>query len=107
MPEQREGMHAGGRRQGREARSEATRRLGDLRRAQPADATLKNLLGVLTTKLELCAELPVFEWEAGNEGHDSCARAFRALAEEERDSCATVLECLRAHLQQAAPRMRA
>ena len=51
--------------------SDATRRLSDLRRAQPADATLKNLLGVLNAKLELCASLPVFEWEAGTEGYES------------------------------------
>jgi hypothetical protein len=104
MPERREGTQSGGRREGR---SEATVRLGDLRRAQPADATLKNLLGLLTTKLELCAELPVFEWEAGNEGYDACARTFRALAEGERDSCAEVLDCLRSHLEHRALGTRA
>ena len=84
--------------------SEATRRLTDLRRAQPADATLRNLLGVLNAKLELCASLPVFEWEAGSEGHEDCAAAFRDLAEQERRLCSDVLERLREHLDRRATR---
>jgi len=82
--------------------SVATRRLSDLRRAQPADATLKNLLGVLSAKLELCASLPVFEWEAGSEGYEDCAIAFRSLAEAERRSCTDVIERLREHLENRA-----
>ena len=82
--------------------SEATRRLTDLRRAQPADATLKNLLGVLTAKLELCASLPVFEWEAATEGYEECAAVFRRLAESERSSCTDVIDRLREHLEHRA-----
>jgi hypothetical protein len=82
--------------------SDATRRLSDLRRAQPADATLRNLLGVVSAKLELCASLPVFEWEAGSEGYEECAAAFRKLAEAERRSCSDVLDRLREHLDQRA-----
>lgn len=82
--------------------SAATRRLSDLRRGQPADATLRNLLGVLSAKLELCASLPVYEWEAGSEGFEDCAAAFRNLAESERRSCGEVLERLREHLEQRA-----
>jgi hypothetical protein len=82
--------------------SDVTRRLTDLRRAQPADATLRNLLGVLNAKLELCASLPVFEWEAGSEGHEDCAAAFRHLAEAERQSCSEILDRLRAHLDKRA-----
>lgn len=82
--------------------SDATQRLGDLRRAQQADATLKNLLGVLNAKLELCACLPVYEWEASREGHTERAAAFRDLAEAERRSCSDVLDHLRAHLEQRA-----
>jgi hypothetical protein len=82
--------------------SEATRRISDLRRAQPTDATLRNLLGVLSAKLELCASLPVYEWEAGSEGHEDCAAAFRSLAEAERQSCNIVLNRLREHLEHRA-----
>jgi hypothetical protein len=82
--------------------SEATRRLTDLRRGQPADATLKNLLGVLSAKLELCASLPVYEWEAGTEGYEDCAAAFRDLAEAERRSTSAVIDRLREHLVQRA-----
>ena len=78
--------------------SQATRRLADLRRSQPADATLRNLLGVLSAKLELCASLPVYEWEADSEGHGDCAMAFRDLAEAERRSCNEVIDQLREHL---------
>jgi hypothetical protein len=79
--------------------TDAARRLADLQRAQPADATLRNLLGCLNAKLDLCARLPVFEWEAGNEGYESSAHAFRRLAEAERRSCAEILDCLREHLE--------
>jgi hypothetical protein len=82
--------------------SDATRRLTDLRRAQPADATLKNLLGVLSAKLDLCASLPVFEWEAGTEGCEDCAAVFRRLAETERRSCTDVIDHLRQHLEHRA-----
>ena len=77
-------------------------RLSDLRRGQPADTTLRNLLGVLSAKLELCASLPVYEWEAGSEGHTACATAFRDLAELERRTCNDVLEQLRTHLDRRA-----
>jgi hypothetical protein len=77
----------------------AARSLQDLRRAQPADATLQNLLGVLSAKLELCARLPIFEYEAGAEGHDDCADAFRVLADTERASFNALLDCLRRHLR--------
>jgi hypothetical protein len=82
--------------------NQATRRLTDLRRAQPADATLKNLLGLLNAKLELCASLPVYEWEAASEGFHEGAMAFRSLAEAERRSCGEVIELLRQHLGQRA-----
>jgi len=78
--------------------TEAPRRLSDLRKGQPADATLRNLLGVLSAKLELCASLPVYEWEAGSEGHATSAIAFRNLAEAERQSCNDVMDELRRHL---------
>ena len=79
--------------------NDATRRLSDLRRSMPTDGTLRNLLGVLSAKLELCASLPVYEWEAGSEGHADCAAAFRMLAEAERRSCSDVLDQLREHLE--------
>ena len=82
--------------------SEATRRLSDLRRAQPGDATLRNLLSVLNSKMDLCASLPVFEWEAGSEGWPDRAEAFRDLAEVERRSCSGLLDELRLHLEQRA-----
>jgi hypothetical protein len=82
--------------------SEPTRRLSDLRRAQPADATLRNLLGILNAKLELCASLPVYEWEAETEGWTERAEAFRKFAETERRACGDVLDELRAHLEQRA-----
>jgi len=82
--------------------SAATRRLSDLRRSQPGDATLRNLLGILNAKLELCANLPVFEWEASSEGWTERAAAFRLLADAEQRSCSDVIEQLQAHLEQRA-----
>ena len=77
------------------------RRLSELRRASAADATLQNLLTTLGAKLDLCARLPVFEYEAASEGNDASATAFRQLAESERDSFNALLVCLRAYLDQA------
>ena len=65
-------------------RADRFQRFGVLRRAQPADATMKNLLELLTVKLELCERLPVWEWEAGDEGNETCAATFHAVLETER-----------------------
>jgi hypothetical protein len=74
--------------------------ISELRGAQPADATLQNLLSVLSAKLELCSRLPIFEYEAGNEGHHTSAAAFRQLADFERRSFNELLVCLRLHLEE-------
>lgn len=87
---------------GRTQESDAAVRLSNLRRAQADDPTLKNLLGILTTKLELCSRLPVLEWEAAHEGDANCAATFRRLAEEERRSCSDVIDCLQKHLDRRA-----
>jgi hypothetical protein len=87
----------------RPARSDSAQRLGGLRRSQPADVTLRNLLALLTSKLDLCASLPVWEWEAANEGHEESADCFSAFAEAERRSTADVIACLRTHLEHTAP----
>lgn len=83
--------------------SNAARRLSDLRAAQPADPTLQNLLGVLSAKLDLCSRLPIYEYEAGSEGHEDAARAFRRLAEVERRSFDEIIAALRQHLDQRTP----
>jgi hypothetical protein len=88
---------------GQPASTDAPRRLSDLRRSQPTDLTLRNLLNVLSAKMELCASLPVYEYEASAEGHEVSARAFRRLAEAERATCSDVLEQLKAHLDQRTP----
>ena len=75
------------------------RAIADLARVQPTDATLKNLLRLLDAKLEMCARLPVFEWEADHEGFADCAAAFRRLAEAEHSACGEVMDALRIHLQ--------
>jgi hypothetical protein len=100
MADREDGPHRGRFDSGR-ARSDPTRRLGALRRAQPADTTVQNLLALLTTQLELCARLPVYEWEANRDGHHGCARTFRSVAEVEQQSCSEVLQRLRTQLDQA------
>ena len=45
------------------------RRISDLHRSQPTDATLKNLLGALNAKLEFCARLPVLAFTAFPRSH--------------------------------------
>jgi hypothetical protein len=80
--------------------SSGPRRLEDLRRAKPADNTLENLLQVLNAKLELCARLSVYEFEAETEGHLPAARAFRELADAERASFDALLQTLRGYLDE-------
>ncbi len=80
------------------------RRLNELRRAHPADATLQNLLTALGAKLEFCTRLPVYEYEASTEGHQDCARAFEVLAHAERAHVNELLKVLRAHLDHSLTR---
>jgi hypothetical protein len=84
--------------------SRAARRLSDLRKAQPGDPTLQNLLGVLSAKVDLCARLPIFEYEASSQGHEACVRMFRRLAETERRSFEEILACLREHIDETSGR---
>jgi len=79
---------------------DATVRLSDLRRAKAADVTLENLLSALTGKIQTCARLAVFEYEAGSEGHPDLALAFHNLAVAERESFRILLDHLRRHLNE-------
>jgi hypothetical protein len=76
------------------------RKLSDLTAAHAADRTLENLLRTLTAKLDLCARLPVFEYEADTEGHPASAEAFERLGVAERRSFDELLRCLRRHLEE-------
>lgn len=80
------------------------KRLAELRRAQPHDATLQNLLAVLTAKLDLSARLPVFEYEAESEGFADTASFMSALASSERESLEDILACLRSHIDRTSER---
>jgi hypothetical protein len=81
------------------------RRLSDLRRAQPADETLKALLGTVSTKLELCGRLPFLAYQADQEGFGQAATAFRDLAAAERRSLASLLSSLQHHLDHTTARV--
>jgi len=74
--------------------------MSELRRASPADATLRNLLSALHAKLELSDRIPLYEYEAASDGHDACAAAFRELAQAERQSLVHLLACLTRHLSE-------
>ena len=79
-------------------------RLAALRRAHPHDATLQNLLAIVTAKLDLNARLPVFEYEADSEGFVDAASFLSALASAERESLQDVLGTLRQHLDRTSAR---
>ena len=78
------------------------RRLSDLGRAQPADETLRNLLGMLNAKLDLCARLPFLAYQADREGFEHAAATFRELAVIERRALTDLLSGLRSHLDRTA-----
>ena len=82
-------------------------RLNELRRTHTYDSTLQNLLAVLTTKLDLCARLPVYEFEADNAGLADAASFFSALASAERESVHELALSLRVHLDRATDRFAA
>lgn len=79
-------------------------RLAELRRAHPYDATLQNLLAVVTAKLDLSTRLPVFEYEADSEGFPDTASFLSALASAERESLQEILVSLRQHLDRTSGR---
>lgn len=73
-------------------------RLTELKAAQPADATLRNLVDVLQAKLQLSARLPLLVLEAEQDGDDAGARVFRSLVTQERNQITALLDGLRLHL---------
>jgi hypothetical protein len=82
----------------------SAQRLDELRRAHPYDATLQNLLTLLTAKLDLSARLPVFEYEADSEGFGETASFLSAMASAERETLHELLESLRRHLDRTSGR---
>lgn len=80
-------------------------RLAALRSAHPHDATLQNLLTILSAKLDLSTRLPVFEYEADSEGFTDTATFLSALASAERESLQKVLASLRQHLDRSSERL--
>lgn len=84
--------------------SSSADRLVELRRAHPYDATLQNLLAVLTVKLDLSTRLPVYEYEADSEGFSDTASFLSAVASAERESVQDILASLRQHLDRTAER---
>ena len=75
-------------------------RLSELRHAYPVDLRLRNLLDVITVKLDLCARLAVYDYEERNEPDDRDAATFRGLAEAERRSVGEILSTLHRHLDE-------
>ncbi len=59
---------------------------------------MRNLLELLSGKLELCARLPVLTLEAHREGHEDVVKAFEDLAESERGAIERLKRCLLAEL---------
>jgi hypothetical protein len=88
-------------------RSPSAKRLTELRSALPYDATLQNLISLVTLKLDLCARLPVFAFEAESEGFEDSASFFNALATIERETVTDLLRSLQAHLDRTSSSMRA
>ena len=79
-------------------------RLADLRAAHPHDATLQNLLTIVSAKLDLSARLPVYEYEADSDGFSDTASFLAALASAERESLQEILATLRRHIDRTATR---
>jgi hypothetical protein len=87
-----------------EVKTSPGRSLSDLRRVHSTDSTLQNLLTLLKAELDLCARLPVFEYEAASEGHEDCASLLRNLAVAERGNVEELLKTLQLHLDRRTAR---
>jgi hypothetical protein len=74
-------------------------RITELRGAQPADTTVRNLLAALTAKLDLSSRLPVYELEAHEDGCEACAALFQRLTMSEHQAVSALLDGLRDHLE--------
>lgn len=85
----------------------SAQRLTELRSALPYDETLQNLVTVLSLKLDLCARLPIFEYEAESEGFTDSASFFGALASAERASVNDIRRSLQSHLAATDGRLTA
>jgi hypothetical protein len=77
--------------------SQVVRSIHDLHAAGAGDTTLKNLVDVLSTLLELSARLPVLAYEAERERHQGCADLFDAIASAERSHVDLLLAAVRRH----------
>lgn len=82
------------------------RRFSDLQAGLAADATLRNMLGLLDQKLETNAKLPLFSYEAAQEGFDDCAQLFDRLAAAERAQIDELVQGLARHLRTADREVR-
>ena len=75
--------------------------LSRLRDEPSADLTLRNLMDALTLVYELRARYRVFEFEAAQEGAESCAELFAALSEVEGTQIRALMQGLRERLATA------
>ncbi len=75
------------------------RRFSDLQAGLAADTTLRNMLALLVQKLETNAKLPLFSYEAAQEGFDDCAELFDRLAVGERAQIDELVHGLQRHLR--------
>jgi hypothetical protein len=75
-----------------------SRRLSELRATQAVDATLRNLISILQTKLETSARLPVLVFEAEGDGDFEGAALFRYLVASERQQIAALLNGLKTRI---------
>jgi hypothetical protein len=91
----------------RDVKQSAGRRLAELRRGYPTDATLENLLTILRAELDLCAKLPLYAYEATTEGHEDCASLLETHADTERAHVEQILATLRDLLAQRGSRTEA
>jgi rubrerythrin len=73
------------------------RTLRDIQAEQRGTETLRNLVSVLRSKLELTALYGVYEHDAAAEGHEECSSAFRRLAADEREHIARLMDLLSNH----------
>ena len=70
------------------------RSIAEIRADASGQATLRNLMSVLDTKLTLASRLGVYEFEAANEGLMDCSEAFRRLGGSERQQIDQLLDLL-------------
>jgi hypothetical protein len=72
--------------------------LEQIRTEQPVKNSVHNLIQTLNVKLDSAARYGLYQEDARKDGLDDCADTFGRLAEREQEDIASLVRCLKEHI---------